>query len=103
MLCGEEWEEVISSCTTHLSDEQKTFLDNDLTMDELLKSLKDMKTNKSPGCDGLGPEFYLAFWSSLQEKLIDVYKYSLSMGELTESQRRAVISLLHKKERMPNT
>ena len=39
------WRGDYCTCTTHLSDEQKTFLDNDLTTDELLKSLKDTKTN----------------------------------------------------------
>ena len=56
-----------------------------------------MKPNKSPGCNGIGPEFYLKFWSVLEGKLIETYKYSLSEGELSQSQRRAVISLLHKK------
>lgn len=97
-LKGMEWEQIKATPVVGtLTDHEKEFMDRQITSDECLIALKQMKPNKSPGCDGLGPEFYLKFWPILNGKLLQVYKYSLERGELSQSQRRAVITLLHKK------
>ena len=76
--------------------------DGDLTESECLKSLKTMKLNKSPGPDGLTTEFYLEFWPEIGPKLVRMLNYAKTQGELPISQRRAIITLLHKqgKERI---
>ena len=97
-LSGQEWDDIYQTTLNgNLSDEERASLESDITEKECLTALKTMKPNKSPGCDGIGPEFYLKFWSVLEGKLIQTCKYSLSEGELSQYQRRAVISLLHKK------
>ena len=58
------------------------------------------KTNKSPGnADGLTVEFYTAFWESLGELLVDSLNYSFDHGELSSSQKQAVITLIEKKDK----
>lgn len=47
-------------------------LDGSLTEQELLNALKDMKTGKAPGIDGLSVEFYKAFWGVMGKDLLDV-------------------------------
>ena len=55
-----------------------------------------MKLNKSPGPDGLTTEFYLDFWPEIGPKLVRMLNYAKTHGELPISQRRAIITLLHK-------
>ena len=52
-----------------LSSMQQDFCEKDITTDELLKTLKSFKKNKSPGLDGLSAEFFLKFWSKFKDKL----------------------------------
>ena len=59
--------------------------------------VKSLKHNKSPGIDGLPGEFYKVFFSLVGEFLVDVYNESISEGELCESQKRSVLSLIFKK------
>ncbi len=59
--------------------------------------LKRMKNNKSPGPDGLPVEFYKTFWDLLGTELVDTFNECYQNGELTDSQKRSVISLIFKK------
>ena len=80
-----------------LSSMQQDFCEKDITTDELLKTLKSFKKNKSPGLDGLSAEFFLKFWSKFKDKLISVYNESFSLGLLPEGMRIGVATLLEKK------
>ena len=55
-----------------------------------------MKSNKLPGLDGFPVEFYRSFWPKLGPFLIKVYHESFEHGLLSPSQRKAVITLIHK-------
>ena len=80
-----------------LTEEQKSMCDARLTVDELFKTLKAFKSNKSPGIDGITAEFYIAFWTQIKEKLFLVYCDSFISGILPECLRTGVITLLEKK------
>ena len=57
-----------------LSQELKDELDKEVTLVEISKALKDLKSNKVAGVDGLPPEFYKVFWLRLKHfffELID--------------------------------
>ena len=58
-----------------------------------------MAKGKSPGSDGLSAEFYLAFWESLGQDLVESLNYAFECGELTISQRRGIITLIPKKSK----
>ena len=67
-----------------------------LTLEECKKTLCMFTHNKSPGNDGLTIEFYKAFWKKIGNDLIDCFNYSYEHGELTITQRQAIISLIEK-------
>ena len=58
-----------------------------------------MAKGKSPGSDGLSAEFYLAFWESLGQDLVESQNYAFECGELTISQRRGIITLIPMKNK----
>jgi exonuclease III len=87
---------------TALSDDHKLDLDKDITLEELGKSLKQMKNNKSPGPDGLVTEFYKFYWENIGQDLFEVFQYSLNEHQLPHSQYLAVIRLLFKKGQREN-
>ena len=58
-----------------------------------------MKNGKSPGNDGFTKEFYTAFFGELGSLLLKTFNYSFVKGELSSSQKQAVIILIQKKDR----
>ena len=75
----------------------KLLLDESLSADECHKALTNMKSDKSPGSDGLPAEFYNFFWDEIGQALVEVLNFCFTKGLLTESMRLAIISLLYKK------
>ena len=67
-----------------------------LTESEVLGALKSMKNNSSPGLDGLPTEFYKIFWSKLKPFLMECFHFCYEIGLLAPTQRKGVITLLHK-------
>lgn len=57
-----------------------------------------MNKNKTPGSDGIPPEFYLTFWELVSPLLMDSLNHSVEEGVLSIEQRRGVITLIPKKE-----
>ena len=74
-----------------------------LTIEECVKSLNSFEPNKSPGNDGLTVEFYNFFWNIVGELLVASLNYSYDAGELSNSQKKAIIILLGKKIRIKDT
>ena len=66
---------------------------------ELKNALKDSKLNKSPGCDGLSTEFFVIFFTKINEVLLEAINFSYEKGELFGSALRGVITLIPKKSR----
>ena len=64
---------------------------------ECLQPLNKMKTNKSPGMDGITTEFYQAFWPLLGNLLVGVFNDSYELGKLPDSQGKSVMSLIFKR------
>ena len=58
-----------------------------------------MPYSKSPWHDGLTKEFYEHFWDNLKFYFINSLKQSKIEGNLSISQRQAVIKLIAKKDR----
>ena len=70
-----------------------------LTLKEIWDSLVSMKNGKSPGNDGLPKEFYIAFFGELGRLRLRTVNHSFSKGELSSSQKQAIITLTQKKDR----
>ena len=82
---------------TVLSYVDKECMERELTLSELRTSLQQFKNNKTPGCDGLSKEFYIAFWNEIGPKMLETFNYCKERKLLTQTQRRGVITLLQKK------
>jgi len=82
--------------TPIVSELEKENCEGIISSEECVKALKAMKKGKSPGNDGLTSEFYVKFWGLLNNYYIGAINESYLMGELTTSQRQAVITLIDK-------
>jgi hypothetical protein len=82
-----------------LSQTEKDKCNNELTEYEILTGLKELKNGKSPGTDGLTPEFYKFFWIDIKKYLLDSLVESVERGILTIEQRRGIITLIPKKDK----
>ena len=58
-----------------------------ITKIECEKVLKTFKKNKTPGNDGLPIEFYIHFWTEINDLLVESYRYAYEFGELSNSQK----------------
>ena len=77
----------------------KQLCEGELSVAECYNILSTFQNNKTPGNDGLTIEFYRSFWSVLGEMLVKSLNYSYKHGELSSSQKEAVIVLIEKKDR----
>ena len=82
-----------------ISDETKSDLEKEITMEELGIALKQMKNSKSPGLDGIPADWLKVFFVKIKGTLLEVFRQSFQLGCLYESARRGVISLIPKKLR----
>ena len=84
-----------------LDDENRISCEGKVTIDECFNTLKNMKTNKSPGNDGFTVEFYLTFWPHIGKVLVEVFNEAVDMGVLSTSQKQGVITLIEKENKNP--
>ena len=82
-----------------LDENAKLICETEITIENLYESLCSMDNNKSPGNDGLSKEFYFKFWDKLKNPLYQSFMQGKRKGEMSASQRQAVIKLLEKKGR----
>ena len=59
-------------------------------------ALSQLKKDSAPGYDGLTGSFYQTFWPYIQDLVIDSFNESFDVKQMSISQRRAIITLLHK-------
>lgn len=67
-----------------------------ITVEEVQAVLKQMKSDKTPGIDGLPVEFYVAFWDTIGGFLMRSIQGAFANGELSITQKRGVISCIPK-------
>ena len=81
-----------------LSQDARSFGEGPISLAECSKIINSFPLNKAPGNDGLPIEFYKTFWNFLGEPLVECFNTSFVKGEMTPSQRQAVITLIEKKD-----
>ena len=69
-----------------------------ITAEECLLIIKSMSNNKSPGLDGLPAEFYTHFWDVCKKLVVDSFNEAFLVGELSETHKQIIISLIFKKD-----
>ena len=82
-----------------LNENQSVKCDSAITECELSKALTSMDNDKSPGNNGITKEFYIKFWDVVKEPLCAFIQESFIAGELSTSQKQAIIKLIEKKDR----
>ena len=80
-----------------LTDDLRKICEGKLGYSECFSVLETFPKNKTPGNDGLTTEFYLAFWPLFGRLLVDSLNYAFEFGELSNSQKQAIITLVEKK------
>ena len=80
-----------------LLEEQKISCEGEITTEECVLLLDSFQNNKTTGNDGIPIEFYKKFWSLISEPFIQCANECFEKGEMSCSQKQAVITLLEKK------
>ena len=71
-----------------------------ITEKECAEALKSMENGKSPGCDGFTVDFYKVFWNDIKSLLVESINFSYEKGILSVDQRRGIITLIPKKNKI---
>ena len=66
---------------------------------ECFNVLQSFPKYKTPWNDGLTIELCVTFWSLIGKPLVDRINYSYEFGELSSSQKQAIITLIEKKRK----
>ena len=82
-----------------LSESDRSICEGKLTLNECWLALSSLKNGKSPGNDGLTKEFYVCFFEEVGWPVCKTLNFSFDNGELSSSQKQAVITLIEKKDR----
>ena len=80
-----------------LTEDQSKDCEFILPEKDLLLVLNSMPNDNSPGNDGLTKELYEVIWEDLKTPLIASFKSAFVKGELSNSQKQAVIKLIEKR------
>jgi len=83
--------------TCKLNDEEKNICEDLINESEVYEAVKQLKHGKSPGLDGIIPEFYQSFWEVLRVPFMEMLNETFEKGEMSASMRQSVISLIFKK------
>jgi len=101
--CEVEAERFLNLIEDRFPKDQEGQLIAQISRDEVSKALRSPKKGKAPGLDSLPYEFYLEFEDLLCECLTEVFNFCLQEeGCLTDSQRKAVITLIPKNDEVRN-
>ena len=88
---------LLAGLSSKLPDEARLSCEGLLSVQEVHTALVGLSRGRSPGSDGLPMEFYLTFWDTIGPDLTDVLNDSWETGQLSPSQRTALITLIFKK------
>ena len=82
-----------------LSEEQQRQCEGSISSEECFRLLNIFDRNKTPGNDGIPIEFYKTFWVILtcKDSFIKCVNECFEKGEMSNSQKQAVITLIEKK------
>jgi len=80
-----------------LSEEERLSCEGRIIGEGCVKTLDTFENGTTLGKDGIPAEFYKMFWSSVDELMINPFNCSFDLGEMSTSQKQAIITLIDKK------
>ena len=80
-----------------LSVEERLSCEGEITTEECVKALDKFDNGKTPGNDGIPVEFYKTFLNSVGVFMTEVFNHSFELGQMSNSQKQAVVTLIDKK------
>jgi exonuclease III len=83
-----------------LSEDNKLSCEGMIDTDETGRALSDMRNGSAPGCDGLTTDFMKFFWGKVKTMVVNSFNSAFREGELSTTQRRGVITLVHKRKQL---
>ena len=81
---------------SQLSEKEKNSCEGFISPEECSELLDSFQSKKSPGNDGIPAEFYREFWPLISESFNRCATECFEKGEMSCSQKQAVITLLKK-------
>lgn len=84
-----------------LNEEEAELCEGLVSEHEIGIALQSMKNGSSPGCDGLTVEFYKVFWNQIKYILTKAFNAAFKRDEMSYTQKRGIIVLLHKGKDLP--
>ena len=80
-----------------LSDQQKQYLQNDLSDFEIETAISQMAKGKAPGPDGLSVEFYTRCWPIVKHDFVNLLNQMYSIQSIDNRTKSGFITLIYKK------
>ena len=84
-----------------LTAEQQASCEGQVSSEEAGIALSVMKNDSAPGIDGLTTPFYKFFWKDIKDLVSEAFSEAFDIGNLSISQRRAILTLIHKGKDLP--
>lgn len=82
-----------------LTDQESNNLEGPVTKADILKTLKQMKNDKSPVADGFTVEFFKFFWADLGKYITSAINDSYNKGEFINTQKLGIITCIPKPDK----
>ena len=93
---SEEYQPFLEKINTNISEQENKKMTGIITDTELRLVIENLKTDKTPGIEGLTAEFYQEFYPKLKEILLKLFNKILETKSITDTQRTGVITLIYK-------
>ena len=78
-----------------MSEEERLSCEGQITTEECVKALDTFENGKTPDNDSIPAEFYKTSWRSVGELMTDAFNCSFDSGEMSNSQKQAIITLIN--------
>jgi hypothetical protein len=82
-----------------LSDSESLKLEGLLSYDEVSFTLKNMKNDKSPGCDGFTVNFFKTFWNRIGHFVVKAINYAYKVNSFSRNQKLGTITCIQKQNK----
>ena len=80
-----------------LSDKSIELCDEDISIEEIGKALKELPNKKTPGTDGFTADFYKFFWINIKDIVFESILYAFNNNTLSIEQKRGILAIIPKK------